>query len=129
MSEAPKGEGTPKPLAFEIHEIVKRAAALAVQCTSDLIYGSLTREITSNALATELSALVRAQHVVKTRPVEGDTRICFYAPGPVPLPNRRKYQPWACATMGFMARARLIDARARARKVWRDAESGPGISR
>lgn len=107
----------------EIREVIDRGERLGVPLTSELLWGSIAREVPKRSFLSEVSQLVTRNEALMARPPEGVfDRQCFvYKPGPVPVPQNDS-RPQAHRSMGFMERRRLMDARAKARRVWRDAE-------
>lgn len=104
----------------EIRALVDRAKRDGRRITSQIIWGSLEREVPEDSFVTLLSSMCGSHQLTKVpitdAPSKRGGHACYYEPGPVEVKDGKRRERCSRA-MGFMAHKRLVDAREAAR-VW-----------
>lgn len=116
-----------KPLSVrtEIRQFVDAAKAARLPIDSQIIWGSLARDVPEHAFKSILSLMTRAGELTAkagapARSPDGRGRPpCYYEPGRALKPDRGTHESWP-RLIGNMEHARLVEARKAARGFWKE---------
>jgi hypothetical protein len=112
----------PLTLRLEIRMIVDQAKAAGKPISGSLIWGLIKRDVPENGFSAVLSSMCASHQITRVpAPDTMDVRqgTPCYEPGPVGV-NESKHRDRFSRAIGFMARRRLVEARAAAKR-WKAA--------